>query len=140
MSEMSDMFKLVNAMELAKTARVGMSLTYFDVIELLGELDSLKTCIAELEAENDRLQDAWFKDETICPDGSLKPKVSTLLSRIAERTECIGSQMADVYTRIAKLEAENDQLTAHDATERQDDKSSNDTLSQTFVYGKERAE
>ena len=40
--------------------------------------------IAELEAENDRLQDAWFKDETICPDGSLKPKVSTLLSRIAE--------------------------------------------------------
>lgn len=40
--------------------------------------------IAELEAENDRLQGAWFKDETICPDGSLKPKVSTLLSRIAE--------------------------------------------------------
>ena len=44
----------------------------------------LKKRIAELEAENDRLQDAWFKDETICPDGSLKPKVSTLLSRIAE--------------------------------------------------------
>ena len=43
--------------------------------------------IAELEADNDRLQDAWFKDETICPDGSLKPKVSTLLSRIAELEE-----------------------------------------------------
>lgn len=40
--------------------------------------------IAELEAENDRLQDAWFHDETICPDGSLRPKVSTLLERISE--------------------------------------------------------
>ena len=39
MSEMSDMFKLVNAMELAKKARVGMSLTYFDVIELLGRIE-----------------------------------------------------------------------------------------------------
>ena len=36
---------------------------------------------------------------------------------------------------IAELEAENDQLTAHDATERQDDKSSNDTQLFAFVYG-----
>ena len=41
---------------------------------------------------------------------------------------------------IAKLEAEIDQLTAHDATERQDDKSPNNTQTQTFVYGKEREE
>ena len=46
--------------------------------------DALTARIAELEAENNRLQDAWFRDETICPDGSLKPKVSTLLNRIAE--------------------------------------------------------
>ena len=51
MSEMSDMFKLVNQMELAKKARVGMSLTYFDVIELLGELNSLYEYIDELDAE-----------------------------------------------------------------------------------------
>ena len=50
MSEMSDTFKLVNAMKLAKTAQVGLELTYFDVIELLGELESLKLYIAELEA------------------------------------------------------------------------------------------
>lgn len=50
MSEMTDMHKLIMAMKLAKTARVGMGLTYFDVIELLGELDSLKSYIAELEA------------------------------------------------------------------------------------------
>ena len=42
--------------------------------------------------------------------------------------------------RIARLEAEIDQLTAHDATERQDDKSPNDTQTQTIVYGKEREE
>ena len=52
--------------------------------------DALNARIAELEAENDRLQDAWFKDETICPDGSLKPKVSALLSRIAELSQSVG--------------------------------------------------
>jgi len=46
--------------------------------------DELHARIAELEVENERLQDAWFVDETICPDGSLRPKVSTLLKRIAE--------------------------------------------------------
>ena len=50
MSEMSDMFKLVNAMELAKKARVGMELTYFDVIELLGEINSLYEYIDELKS------------------------------------------------------------------------------------------
>ena len=46
--------------------------------------DALTARIAELEAENDRLQSGWFRDETICPDGSLRPTVSQLLSRIAE--------------------------------------------------------
>jgi hypothetical protein len=46
--------------------------------------NNLEEYIAELEEENDRLQSVWFVEETICPDGSLKPKVSTLLSRIAE--------------------------------------------------------
>ncbi len=84
--------------------------------------DALNARIAELEAENDRLQDGWFRDETICPDGSLRPKVSDLLNRIAE------------------LEAEIDQLTAHSDIERQDDKSPNDTQTSTIVYGKEREE
>jgi hypothetical protein len=38
-------------------------------------------------------------------------------------------------SRVAKLEGKIDQLTAHDATERQDDKSSNDTQTETFVCG-----
>ena len=57
----------------------------------------------------------------------------------AEVTKC--HELQDSYCdRIAELEAENDQLTAHDATERQDDKSSNDTQTQTIVYGKEDSE
>ena len=43
----------------------------------------------------------------------------------------------ELRARIAELEADNDQLTAHDATERQDDKSPNNTQTQTIVYGKE---
>jgi len=43
-------------------------------------------------------------------------------------------------SRIAELEVEIERLTAHDATERQDDKSPNDTQTQTIVYGKEREE
>ena len=42
--------------------------------------------------------------------------------------------------RIAELEAEIDQLTAHSDIERQDDKSPNDTQSSTIVYGKEDSE
>jgi hypothetical protein len=42
--------------------------------------------------------------------------------------------------RIAELEGKIDQLTAHSDIERQDDKSSNDTQTQTIVYGKEREE
>ena len=74
MSEKSDTFKLVNAVELTKEARVGMELTYFDVVAL----------IDDLREEN-----------------------ANLTARIAELTECIGSQMADVYTlkaHIAELE------------------------------------
>lgn len=43
-------------------------------------------------------------------------------------------------SRIAELEAEIDQLTAHSDIERQDDKSPNDTQTQTIVCGKESEE
>ena len=42
--------------------------------------------------------------------------------------------------RIAELEEEIDQLTSHSNIERQDDKSPNDTQTQTIVYGKESEE
>ena len=61
-------------------------------------------------------------------------------ARIAELEARAYGVREELSTRIAELEAEIDQLTAHDATERQDDKSPNDTQSSTFVYGKEREE
>ena len=42
--------------------------------------------------------------------------------------------------RIAELEAESERFTVHSDIERQDDKSSNDTQTQTIVYGKESEE
>jgi hypothetical protein len=39
--------------------------------------------------------------------------------------------------RIAELEAESERFTAHSDIERQDDKSPNDTQTQTIVYGKD---
>ena len=42
--------------------------------------------------------------------------------------------------RIAELEAENERLIVHSDIERQDDKSPNDTQTQTVVYRKEREE
>ena len=46
----------------------------------------------------------------------------------------------ELQKRIAELEAEIDQLTARLRQERQDDKSPNDTQTQTIVYGKESEE
>ena len=43
----------------------------------------------------------------------------------------------DLGKRIAELEAESERFTVHSDIERQDDKSSNDTQTQTIVYGKE---
>ena len=41
---------------------------------------------------------------------------------------------------IAELEAESERFTVHSDIERQDDKSPNDTQTQTIVYGKESEE
>lgn len=73
--------------------------------DLMIYVKGLVARIAELEAENDRLQYAWFRDETICPDGSLKPKVSTLLNRIAEleaerRWTPVGERLPEIGVRV----------------------------------------
>lgn len=105
-----------------------------DYKRLLLENRNLKERIAELEEqvwnlnlENERLEEAYWIDETISPDGTLKPSVRKLLERLekAETDLRLSDDLVKALdNRIAKLEAENDQLTAHDATERQDDKCS----------------
>ena len=52
--------------------------------------------------------------------------------------EELAREIMQLHARIAELEAEIDQLTARRRQERQDDKSPNDTQTQTIVYGKER--
>jgi hypothetical protein len=73
-------YELVGEIEIKVTGKALLD----DYKRLLFENNSLTVRIAKLEAENERLQDARFTDETICPDGSLRPKVSTLLKRIAK--------------------------------------------------------
>lgn len=48
--EISYLAKLFKAMDIAKQARVGMTLTYFDVIELSGEINSLRECVSEFSS------------------------------------------------------------------------------------------
>jgi len=47
------------------------------------------------------------------------------------------SREHELQSRIAELEAESERFTVHGDIERQDDKSPNDTQTQTIVYGKE---
>jgi len=81
-----------------------------------------------------------------------RPIEDALTARIAELEAAqrwhVVKECNDVATpidvalrkRIAELEGKIDQLTAHSDIERQDDKSPNDTQTQTIVYGKEREE
>ena len=141
------------AIKLINDLRRDISIDIMFTPEKNAEDDSLKALvdyIAELEEqvwnlnlENERLEEAYWIDETISPDGTLKPSVRKLLERLekAETDLRLSDDLVKALdNRIAKLEAENDQLTAHSDIERQGDKSSNDTQTQTIVYGKENSE
>jgi len=90
MTDKSDTFKLVNAMELAKTARVGMELTYFDVIELMGEFESLKEYITEIERDKEAL--------------------SGIKDILREHIDIGTLQLSAATARIAELEKDNDEF------------------------------
>ncbi len=85
MSELSFIGKLTKAMELSKAERVGMTLSYFDVVELLGELNSLKSYIAGL------------KTELTMKTGSVK---------------ACEARIDDLFNRLVKAEEENVRLTS----------------------------
>lgn len=80
--------------------------------------DALRKRIAELEEqvwnlnlENERLEEAYWIDETISPDGTLKPSVRKLLERLekAETDLRLSDDLVKALdNRIAELEAERD--------------------------------
>ncbi len=112
--------------------------------------DNLRKRIAELEEqvwslnlENERMEEAYWIDESIAPDGTSKPSVRKLLERLekAETDLRLSDDLVKALdNRIAELEAESERFTVHSDIERQDDKSPNDTQTDTVVYGKESEE
>ena len=82
--------------------------------------DDLRKRIAELEEQvwdlnlaNEKLESAYFADETIAPDGSLKPSVCKLMKRVekAETDYSISeAHVTALLNRIAELEGLIDQL------------------------------
>ena len=113
MSELSFMGKLMQTMELSKVAHVGMELTYFDVIELLGEIEALKGYIAELQEDNammKRSNELYLKDNSSMADEAIaykehaeaaEAKITNLHKIITKQAEKIKRQAA----RITELEA-----------------------------------
>jgi BMFP domain-containing protein YqiC len=89
--------------------------------------DALNARIAELEAEKCVLIDQQREAKNILIDKNL-------------HIDSLYEEGYKLQQRIAELEGKIDQLTAHGDIERQDDKSSNDTQTQTIVYGKEDSE
>ena len=98
MTELSFMGKLMKTMELSKATHTGLILTCSNVIELTGEIESLKSYIAELEEENASLVNTPVVDETL----ALAKRVYELDTEV---TKC--HELQDSYCdRIAELEAD----------------------------------
>jgi len=58
-------------------------------------------------------------------------------TRTTEDFEFFCEKLKALESYIAELEAESERFTVHSDIERQDDKSPNDTQTQTIVYGKD---
>lgn len=97
MSELSMIGKIIKALETAKQAGVGVEFAKFDAIELLGHIKSLEEACGLAEEETARLENAWFVDETIQADGSLRPSLLDTVKRAekAEREASEWHKMAD---------------------------------------------
>jgi len=84
---------------------------------LTEKLKALESYIAELEEqvwnlnlENERMEEAYWIDETISPDGTLKPSVRKLLARLekAETDLRLSDDLVKALdNRIAELKADN---------------------------------
>jgi len=95
------------------------------------ESNALNKRIAELEAENEKINYFFRRLRMFCIFAHWdNPNTEAEFYKVDE----------EIHEYLSEYKVCIDQLTAHDATERQDDKSPNDTQTQTIVYGKEREE
>ena len=92
---------------------------------------ALQARIAELEAENEKINYFFRRLRMFCIFAHWdNPNTEAEFYKVD----------AEIREYLSEYKACIDQLTAHDATERQDDKSPNDTQTQTVVYQKESEE
>lgn len=93
--------------------------------------DDLRKRIAELEAENEKINYFFRRLRMFCIFAHWdNPNTEAEFCKVD----------AEIREYLSEYKACIDQLTAHDATERQDDKSPNDTQPSTIVCGKESEE
>ena len=101
------------------------------VSELTEENEKLNARIAELEAENEKTNYFFRRLRMFCIFAHWdNPNTEAEFCKVD----------AEISEYLSEYKACIDQLTAHDATERQDDKSPNDTQPSTIVCGKESEE
>ena len=93
--------------------------------------DNLIARIVELEAENEKINYFFRRLRMFCIFAHWdNPNTEAEFCKVD----------AEISEYLSEYKACIDQLTAHDATERQDDKSPNDTQPSTIVCGKESEE
>lgn len=116
MSELSAVGMIKRAMRLAKLMEAGMTLSYFDVIELLGEIEGLEETVRILDTrDDDELVTAYRIDKA-----ELKHKVERLdahntylLESIAElkmHAVNAGREVRDLKCKLAMADHDNSTL------------------------------
>lgn len=129
MSELSFLGKLLKAIDIAKQAQVGIELSYFDVLSLSGEINSLKEVIAMQGARIAELEAAqrWIPVSERLPE---------LYEKVIVFNEG-GYMKVDFLCHMRGDFMYSDMKVTHWMPLPE---SPNDTQTQTFVYGKEDSE
>jgi chromosome segregation ATPase len=103
MTELSFLGKLTKALEFAKFAQIGLELSNYEVIELLGELEALKAYIAELVAENDSGCGLWSDEPQAVLD--YIDRLKTLYDESQKVISISNSENTFLWERITTLDA-----------------------------------